>query len=180
MKQKGLLGCLVSCFFLLLGCNGTSVRDGRMPAALLEQSPQFSGFYEGKFAGQEGRMRISLHDDRPLLHWWSVNGNDLLDARCSSQVGALTEVRWRETDRGRKVRAMVFAFDPGACASVQGRRVELTFHGENRFNIYLLDRRQDEQSCARRLDEEGRVVEDCRLEPVEHYFSGTFRRRVPL
>lgn len=184
MKQKSLWGCLVSVLAIgfiapmLLGCNGMTVHDGRMPADLSSQSDQISGLYDGRFAGQSGQMRISMIDDRPVLIWLGENGSDILDQRCSSQVGALREVRWREADGGRKVRALVFGFDPGVCESVQGRSVELTFHAGNRFNMYLLDRRQDEANCVRRLVD-GRVAEECRQEPVEHYYSGTFRRRLP-
>lgn len=150
---------------LALGCQRASVRDGRVPAEVLPQARALSGLYLGKFAGREGKLRLALVGDRPVVLWQDAQdrrpGGDLLDPRCGSRVGRLKELRTRVTENGtEKIRSAVFAFDPGACSSVQGRTLEISFNGENRFNIYLLDR--EETDSAR---------------PAEHYFSGTFRRR---
>jgi hypothetical protein len=161
----------------LFGCKSVDIKDGKVPAAYIDQIQPLLGQYKGSFYMYAGNMTISLDEQRPKITLQNSFGNDWIQAGCKTKVGYLRKVYLHDNNT---LDSAVFDFDRGGCREVRGRSITLDFtrtaSKQIKINISYLAGYKMERECRPEVGgpPDCAVRERCTYNQKDVYYSGRF------
>lgn len=163
----------LSSLILLSSCEVVEFKDGRIPAAMLNEAKKLEGVYSGRFDGQAARLTLSFDQDRPVLTYVDARGNDLLGPACGSKIGLILKA----TVSNNELTSVTFAFDPGQC-KVDGRELQLFLYEKaHKVGARLMDYEYIDRECTIDVPPPpAPPVQRCRTVIRQKYLEGSFIR----
>ncbi len=167
---------------LTAACSGEiKIENGEVPEEYLSVVESYLGSYSGEFNSFPGQIELSLDGRQLIAQFQDLDGQaqDLLDPRCSTEIGLLKSVGIREVDGEPTLRWATFGFSPGDCPRlVTGRVLDVEFEhrrGNLRFYLSLLQRWESVQRCEWERDYHHQPpVYRCRTYREGRYLTGRF------
>lgn len=169
---------LATCLLALTGCEKIDLVDGRVPKEYLSQAQALVGTYNGQFNGLAMQLIVSMNEDQPRFALVNSQGNDLLEARCASQIGLVKSI---ELDSNHVLEMATIDFNPNNCVSVLGKQitVKIAVSANNQVELKwaLLMSSDFERKCTMEAGNPAQNIpphEVCHMEQVPVYAYGKF------
>jgi hypothetical protein len=158
--------------FLFAACDKTvETPNGIVPDAWLPALQIFTGSYSGTMEKTATNLSLTLQGNKPVLN----ASADLLGPSCDSAIGELESISVDE--KAHTLSGMTFALDPGNCARIEGRTVNLIFSFAKDGSIAdlavnILYRSDSDSICTPGHN----GIDQCRPNLTYQYYSGSFKK----
>jgi hypothetical protein len=179
--SKTLKSVLVAVSFLgLVACEEIKIKDGEIPENYVGTVGELVGVYHGRFEGYPASVELRMNGNKPQVIYRDQFGSDILHPSCGSQIGDLKLINVGTKNNEPFLKNAYFSFDAGECwTRVRGRTLTVSFfkrQDRQHLDLHILKDVRWEQRCVPvHLPPHGAGT-DCRMEQVQHYISGRFRR----
>lgn len=135
----------------LTACDEIETPGGHVPKDYLSAAAKFQGVYTGQFGGVNTTITVAIEGDRPLVKVQNANRDDLIGAQCGSRVGFLKSFQGEQVKGGYRLSSAKFAFDPGQCASIEGRTLTMKVIDSQTISMSLISR--SHTSCTMAMND---------------------------
>lgn len=118
----------------IVGCDYT-VKNGEVPEEYLKDAQQYVGVYQGYFGQKiKGRIKVSVEGLKPILTFEGENGEGLLGANCTAQIGKLESIQFRTSRNGIKVFNFALRHD---CKKIVGKTVQVVANSAQELKLFV-------------------------------------------